>query len=58
MSEIKITGDEIMSLLVMKPSRFIKNVYKDLEKNIILGKLENSNEQIKDYLLNKYGTIL
>ena len=58
LKEIKITGDEIMELLDMKPGKYLKKIFDDLEKNILLGKLENNTDEIKEYLLNKYGTIL
>lgn len=58
LSEIKISGDEIMNLLSMKPGKQLKNIFKDLEINILLGELTNDNKNIKEYLLNKYGTIL
>ena len=58
LSEIKITGDEIMKLLNMEPGRYIKNIFDDLENSILLGNLDNDTDKIKEYLLNKYGTIL
>ena len=58
LKEIKITGDEIMELLDMKPGKYLKKIFDDLEKSILLGKLENNTDKIKEYLLNKYGTIL
>ena len=47
-----------MNLLNMKPGKQLKNIFKDLEVNILLDELSNDNKKIKEYLLNKYGTIL
>ena len=58
LKEIKITGEEIIHLLDMKPGKLLKNIFKDIEKSILLGKLENDNMKIKEYLLNNYGTII
>ena len=58
LNEIKITGDEIMSLLHMKPCKYLKEIFKDLEKSILLGELTNDNDKIKEYLINNYGTII
>ena len=58
LKEIKITGDEIMELLDMKPGKYLKKIFNDLEEMILLGKLDNDTDRIKEYLLNKYGTIL
>ena len=58
LNEIKITGDEIMNLLNMEPGRYIKNIFDDLENSILLGRLDNDTDKIKEYLLNKYGTVL
>ena len=58
LKEINITGDEIIKLLGVKPSGYIKDIFKDLEKMILLGNLSNNKQNITEYILNKYGTIL
>lgn len=53
-SEINITTEEICSLLNKKPGGFLKDIYYDLEKNILLKNIKNTNEEIKKYILNNY----
>lgn len=48
--EIKITAEEICETLNKEPSNFIKDIMNDLEKQILLGKVKNENEEIKKYI--------
>ena len=51
---IKINGDEIISLLGVEPGEIIKDIIFDLELNILHNELENSEEAIKEYLLKNW----
>lgn len=53
-SEIDIETEEICSLLNKKPSSFLKDIYNNLEKNILLKNIKNKKEDIKKYILNNY----
>lgn len=53
-SEINITTEEICSLLNKKPGCFLKEIYNDLEKNILLKNIKNNKEEIEKYILNNY----
>lgn len=53
-SEINITTEEICSLLNKKPGCFLKEIYSDLEKNILLKNIKNNKEEIEKYILNNY----
>lgn len=52
--DINITSNQIMGLLNMEPSKKIKEIYDDLIKNILYGKVLNNYEDIVDYLLITY----
>ena len=53
-SEINITTEEICSLLNKKPGCFLKEIYSDLEKNILLKNIKNNKEEIEKYILYNY----
>lgn len=53
-NEIKITADEICEVLKREPGSFLKDVFDDLELNILYKKVKNNNLKIKNYLINKY----
>lgn len=57
-NEIAITSDEIMEILDREPGSYLKDVYDDLEKMIIYGKLDNDETSIRKYLENKYKEVL
>ena len=53
-SEIKITSEEICYILKKDPDSFLKDIYSDLEHEILYNKLKNKNNTIKEYIKNKY----
>ncbi len=55
-SDILISSSEIMSLLNRQPGKYINVIYNDLELAILNGYLKNTNESIKQYIINKYRT--
>lgn len=52
--EININGKEIMSILNKEGGPYIKNIYKDLTKKILLNEIDNSKNSITSYILNNY----
>ena len=53
-TEIKIEAKEICELLSRKPGKFLKEIFNDLEYKIVNKILENDNEKIKQYIIEKY----
>ena len=53
-TEIKIEAKEICELLNRKPGSFLKEVFNDIEHEIVNKKLLNDKEKIKDYILENY----
>ncbi len=53
-SEIKITGNDIMEILNKKPGVYLKNIFSDIERKIILGMLDNDKKVLKEYIINNY----
>lgn len=53
-SEIALGGDEICSLLNNNDGAYIKKVFDDLEEKILLKKLKNNPEKIRNYLIKQY----
>ena len=52
--EIDIDSDTIMKLLNRKPGKYLKDIYDDLEREILYRRLENQREKIRDYIIQKY----
>jgi tRNA nucleotidyltransferase (CCA-adding enzyme) len=52
--EIDITSEEIEKILDRKPGPLFREIYNDLEKEIINNKLKNNKGDITEYLLNNY----
>lgn len=52
--EIDITGKEISIILDKKPGPYLKEIMNDIELNIIENKLNNTKEEISQYIKNKY----
>lgn len=53
-NEINITTEDICILLNKEPGCFLKEIYNDLEKNILLKNVKNNKEEIEKYILNNY----
>lgn len=53
-NEIDITTEDICNLLNKEPGCFLKEIYNDLEKNILLKNIKNNKEEIEKYILNNY----
>ena len=52
--DMDISGDEIIELLGIEPSGLIKDIFRDLENNILEGKINNNKEEIKNYILDNW----
>lgn len=53
-SDIDISSDTIMNVLNKEPGSYLKDIYNDLEKQIICEKLANEESNIVKYLEEKY----
>ncbi len=51
---IKITSQTIMNILNKKAGAYFKDIYNDLEDKILNGKLQNDENQLQKYVLEKY----
>ncbi len=52
--EINITANEICKILNKPTGSFLKTIYQDLEKSILLNNLENDKNKIIEYIKYKY----
>lgn len=48
--DIAINGDEIIDLLNITPGSIIKDIFRDIEINILDGKLKNQKDELKEYI--------
>ena len=56
-SEIKITGEEIAHLLNIEVGPYLKEILEKIEKNIVLGILNNDKKTLEKYVIKKYKNI-
>ena len=54
-SEIDIDSKSIMELLNKTPGKYIREIYDDIEREILYRRLDNNKETIKKYIIDKYG---
>jgi len=52
--DIKVTGEEIMQALGRAEGPYLKEIYEDLERQILYHKLENNKEAILAYCTSSY----
>ena len=52
--EIDIDSIDIPNILNKKPGKYIKDIISSVEKEILSGKLNNNNDDIKNYIINNY----
>lgn len=52
--DIKVTGEEIMQTLGRTEGPYLKEIYEDLERQILYHKLENNKEAILAYCTSSY----
>ncbi len=53
--DIAIDSNMIMELLGKGPGKYIKDIYIDIEREILYKRLANDRQAIKDYILKNYG---
>ena len=53
--EINITAEEIMAILNREPGEYLKDIYDDLEEEILYNRLENDRLSISKYIKDKYS---
>lgn len=53
-SDIAITSNQIMELLGRGPGEYLKEIYSDLEKEILYKRLVNEKKEILEYIGRKY----
>lgn len=54
LSDLKITNDDIMSLLDMDGSPKLRKIYDDVLLNVLNGKLKNNKKIIKKYIIKNW----
>ena len=52
--DIDISSEEIMRVLNKEPGSYLKDIYLDIEKEILYRRLSNEKDRICEYILNKY----
>ena len=53
--EINITAEEIMAILDKEPGEYLKEIFDDIEEEILYNRLENDKISISEYIKNKYS---
>lgn len=53
--DIDIDSESIMKLLNLAPGKYLKDIYDDIEREILYRRLENRRDCIDSYILNHYG---
>ncbi len=53
-NDIQIDSDSIMTILNRKPGKYLKDIYDDIEREILYKRLDNNREKIQNYIIEKY----
>ena len=53
--EINITAEEIMAILGREPGEYLKDIYENIEEEILYKRLENVKTSISKYIKDKYS---
>ena len=53
--DIDIDSEKIMKILNRKPGKYIKEIYSNIEREILYKRLNNQYDEIKEYIINHYG---
>ena len=53
--EINITAEEIMAILNKEPGEYLKEIFDDIEEEILYNRLENVKTSISKYIKDKYS---
>ena len=54
-SDICISANDIAKILNRRPGAYLKEILKDIEKEILKDKLDNTKEDIERYIIEKYN---
>ena len=52
--DLDITTEDILAVLNKEPGSFLKDIYEDLEKEILYKRLVNEKDRIIQYIVDKY----
>lgn len=52
--DINITSEEIMKILNKEPGSYLRDIYNDIEREILYRRLSNDKDKIIEYIVNKY----
>jgi len=53
--EIVVDSEKIMDILKKRPGKYLKDIYEDIEREILYRRLKNEEKEICDYILKNYG---
>ena len=53
-SEINITGNKVIEVLDREPGKWVSEIIKDIEKQIVYKKVKNREDSIIEYIIKKY----
>lgn len=52
--DIQVSAESIMEALDSKPGEYLKDIYEDVERQIIYNKLDNNSDEILAYIVKNY----
>lgn len=52
--DLAITSQDIMTVLNREPGSYLREIYDDIEKEVLYHRLENDAEKILEYIVEKY----
>ena len=55
--DLKITSNDIMNLLDRKPGSYLKDIYTDIEREVLYRRLSNDKKSICKYIIDKYKKV-
>ncbi len=53
-SDINIDSESIMAILDKAPGKYLKDIYNDIEREILYRRLKNEKKEIENYIIKKY----
>ena len=55
--DLAITSEEIMKLLDKKGGKYLKDIYSDIEREVLYRRLPNEKDKICEYIISKYKKV-
>lgn len=55
-SDLEITSDDIMKCLNKGPGAYLKDIYSDLEREVLYRRVKNNKDILTNYIYSKYGS--